>query len=127
MASPVKHTSDKASVSTMPDLSPLALHREGDHLKFVLRASAGILAQLPPDYEQLLAGRLAEVLAEQAPLTAEISLAGHPGISSRQLGSLIALGKVLRPRFGAIQMTDVSPAVRHLLEMTRTDRFFKLT
>ncbi|MCK4342925.1 MAG: STAS domain-containing protein [Phycisphaerae bacterium] len=114
-------------MASMPDLTPLALHREGNHLKFVLRTPKDILAQLPDNYEQILAQRLANLLADETPLTVEINLAGLAGISSRQLGSLIALERVLRPRFGAVLMTNVSPTIRHVLEVTRTERLFKLS
>lgn len=120
------NTRNKSAVAATPDLSPLALHRETNHLEFVLRGQQEIMVQLPADYEQVLAERLAEVLAEPEPLTAEINLHQVAGISSRQLGSLIALGKVLRPRFGRVRVTNVAPAVRHLMEMTRTDQLFQL-
>lgn len=118
--------SEKDILAAMPDLSPLIVERVGNHLKFSIRAQDDILLQLPADYEQLLARRLAELLDDEAPLTAEISLSGHIGLSSRQLGSLIALGKVLRGRFGQVPVTNAGPGVRHLLQMTRTDQLFKL-
>jgi hypothetical protein len=111
----------------MPDLTPLVVERTGDHLTFKLRDQEEILLQLPDDYEVVLAQRLAGLLSEEdASLTAEISLDGLIGISSRQLGSLIALGKVLRPRFGTVPVTHVSAGVRRLLALTRTDRLFAL-
>lgn len=113
-------------MSTVPDLTPLMLNRQRNHLEFALRDQTEIMPQLPEDYEQYLAERLAGILQEDAPLTAEMNLHGISAISSRQLGSLIALGKVLRSRFGKIAVTGVSPGVRHLLEMTRTDQLFEL-
>jgi anti-anti-sigma regulatory factor len=110
--------------AALPDLTPLALQREGHELEFTLRTQQDILAQLPDEYERLLAERLAGTLAEQAPLTARINLQNLSAVSSRQLGSLIALGKVLRPRFGKVLVVGVSPGIRHLLQMTRTDQFF---
>ncbi len=119
-------TLQEQAPDTMPDLAPLGLRRQGDHLEFFLRNQADILAQLPADYEQVLAHCLGETLAEPAKLTAEINLEDTPGISSRQLGALIALGKVLRTRFGNVPMTHVSAGVRYLLEMTRTAKLFQL-
>jgi anti-anti-sigma regulatory factor len=117
---------ENSSLSSIPDLSPLALHREGDHLRFAIRPQDEIMAQLPEDYEDILADRLSELLADEGGWTVELDLRDVPGLSSRQLGSLIALGKVLRPRFGAIPVTHVSPPVRHLLELTRTDQLFRM-
>jgi len=110
--------------TALPDLTPLALQRDGHQLEFTLRSPQDILAQLPDEYERLLTERLAGILAEEAPLTARINLENLAAVSSRQLGSLIALGKVLRPRFGKVLVTGVSPSIRHLLQMTRTDQLF---
>jgi anti-anti-sigma regulatory factor len=113
-------------LAAMPDLTPLALRREGNRLEFVLRTQDDILGQLPDDYEARLSRTLDEILAGADTPTATINLDDVPGLSSRQLGSLIALGKVLRPRFGTVPLVGVSPSVRHLLEMTRTNQLFQL-
>jgi len=111
-------------VLTVPDVSPLELQRTGDHLRFVLAAHSDMLAELPADYEQLLTSRLQQILTEPKPLTIEVSLEDRPGISSRQLGSLIALQKVQRPRFGRIPLTGVSEGLRHLLTRTHIAKLF---
>jgi anti-anti-sigma regulatory factor len=85
-----------------------------------------IMAELPADYEQLLKDRLQQVLADTGPLTVEVNLEGQAVISSRQLGSLIALQKVLRPRFGSIPLIGVSENIRHLLTRTHVDKLFDL-
>ena len=100
------------------------MQRSGNHLRFVLASHSDALAELPADYEQLLTVRLQEILAQPEPLTIEVDLAGRPGISSRQLGSLIALQKVLRPRFGRIPLTGLSESIRHLLARTHIDKLF---
>ncbi len=114
-------------MSTSPDLSPLALQRVGNRLRFTLAARGEELPELPANYEELLTTHLAHLLKDPAPYTAEVNLEGCPGISSRQLGSLIALQKILRPRFGRIPITGVSDSVRHLLELTRTDQLFDVS
>jgi anti-anti-sigma regulatory factor len=111
-------------VAPVPDVSPLELQRSGNHLRFVLAARSDALAELPADYEQLLTARLKEILAQPGPLTIAVDLAGRPGISSRQLGSLIALQKVLRGRFGRVPLTGLSEGVRHLLARTHVDQLF---
>jgi len=112
--------------TTLPDLTPLALRRAGNRLEFTLCPQTDILAQLPANYEEMLKERLADVLSGDAPLNLRIDLENVAAISSRQLGSLIALGKVLRPRFGKVLMVGVSPSVRHLLQMTRLDELFTI-
>ena len=109
-----------------PDLTPLELQRVGNHLRFVLKSQADILPELPADYEQLVAHRLGLILAEQAQFTAEIDLQNLAGLSSRQLGSLIALQKVLRQRLGNVPVKGVSSGVRHLMRVTHTDQLFGL-
>jgi hypothetical protein len=121
----VSHAPD-ATTDIMPDLAPLGMRRLGDHLEFYLRTQSDILAQLPADYEQVVGQALAATLTETASLTAEINLENVPGISSRQLGSLIALSKVLRPRFGNVPLTHMSGPVRYLFQMTRTAQLFDM-
>lgn len=113
-------------MAATPDVAPLEMLREGNHLRFVFAHQAGILSELPRDYEALLDERLNQVLAEPGPLTAEIDLRDIPGVSSRQLGSLIALQKVLRPRFGRLPITGLSEGVRRSLVTTRVDQLFAI-
>ena len=113
-------------MASEPDLSPLELQREGNHLRFCLAAAEQILPELPADYEQLLSVQLRDFLRGTAPMTAEVDLQNIAGISSRELGSLIALQKVLRPRFGRVPIRGVSDGVRHLLAMTHVDQLFQM-
>lgn len=110
----------------MPDLTPLGVRRDGGNLLFFLRSNEEILEQLPADYEVLLGSRLAAILADESAQAVSIDLESIPGITSRQLGALIALGRVLRPRFGVVPLRRVSPNVLHLLQLTKTDALFKL-
>ncbi len=110
-----------------PDLTPLAIQRTEDHLRFVLKPHQGdIIPELPDDYEEVLAERLSDLLADSTALSVEIDLRGVSGISSRELGSLIALHKVLRPHFSNVPVKGVSSGVRHLLALTRTDQLFSI-
>lgn len=113
-------------MATLPDISPLELQRSGNHLRFVLKPQDEILPELPADFEELLAHSLADVFEGAETVTAEIDLGQTPALSSRQLGSLIALRKVLRERFDRVPIHGVSGSVRHLLELTRTDQFFEV-
>lgn len=114
-------------VQSIPDLTPLGLRCQGNHLTFVLRRQEDILDELPADFEVVLADRLRGLLADEQPYTLEVDLESIAGLTSRQLGSLIALGKVLRARFGAIPMRGVSAGVRHLLDLTRTSALFDMS
>lgn len=122
----VARKTETTAVVPVPDLSPLEMEREGDHLRFGLKPQDDIIPELPSEFEQVLERRLAEILGSATQLTVEINLANAPAISSRQLGSLIALQKVLRRRFERIPVTGVSASVRHLLSLTRTDQLFDM-
>lgn len=113
-------------MARLVDLSPLELCKEGNKLRFSLKQPEELIVELPPDYETFLSKQLGEILADETQPEAEIDLGTLTAISSRQLGSLIALQKILRPQVGRIRLTGVSPAVRHLLELTRTDQLFEL-
>ncbi len=108
------------------NIPPLEFKREGDLLRFSLLRQDDILPELPPDYELELAEQLADLLAEGPTLSAEIDLRDVPAISSRELGSIIALQRVLRPAVGPVRVVGVSSGVRHLLKLTRTDQLFDL-
>lgn len=108
------------------DLSPLTAQCDGIVLRFVFTLQDEILPELPADYEAMLADRLVHVLADEALQAAEVDLEDRAGISSRELGALIALLHVLRPRFGTVRLVRVSPMVRNLLVLTHTDRLFVL-
>jgi anti-anti-sigma regulatory factor len=117
---------ERSKVMTANDLSPLALQRAGDCLRFTFAPQEEILPELPANYEEQLATRLRGLLAEPGQLSVEIDLQNLAALSSRQLGSLIALQKVLRARFGRVPMVNVSAGVRHLIELTRTGQLFDL-
>lgn len=107
-----------------PDLSPLELHREGSHLRFRFEQDADSLPELPADYENLVRRQLDELLKEDAEFSAEIDLSDQHGISSRQLGSIIALRKALQPRIEHITLRGANANIRQLLRMSRIDELF---
>lgn len=113
-------------MTALPEILPLQVSREGDHLRFSLASREEILPELPADYEQFLEERLAPLLVERHELRAGIDLEQHPGVSSRELGALITLQKVLRRHFETVPMTGVSDSVRHVLEVMGVGQLFDL-
>lgn len=108
------------------DLSPLQLERQGDCLHITLSPTGDMLPELPADYDRVLADQLHPLLsADLRRVLADLQNAA--AISSRQLGALIAVQRVLRPRFGALPLCGVSDGVRRLLALTRTDELFRLS
>ena len=113
-------------MDTAPDITPLALQREGNHLRFTFAPPEEILPELPADYERLLGEQLRTLLQDSAPLTAEVDLHDTPALSSRQLGALIALQRVLRRRFNRVRLTHVSDAIRQLLTKSRVNELYEI-
>ena len=119
-------TSDRAAMSQTPDLGPLTLTQERDRWRFTLTTPGEIMLELPSDYERFLTERLRPLLGPAAPPAIEMDLQGLPGISSRQLGLMLALQKSLADRCEKLCVTGLSEGVRRLLNLTRTEQFFEI-
>lgn len=105
------------------EVGPLRMSRESDGWRLYLSRSAELIAELPPNFERDVSARLHEALiASPAPVV--LDLQDATGLSSRELGVLLAVRKALQPQFERLPLRRVSPAVRRLLEMTHVDRFF---
>ena len=111
-------------MSEIVELGPLEMSREGDRCRFTLSAPHQMTLTLPKGYQQHLSQKLGDLLAEGAEISVTLDLEDLPGISSRQLGVMLALRKALRARSDRLPLSGVSPGVRRLLAVTRTDQFF---
>ncbi|MBU0638127.1 MAG: STAS domain-containing protein [Planctomycetes bacterium] len=111
-------------MSNTVDLGPLSLTDDGACCHFTFATPNDMLLELPPRYREELSAKLADVLPDSAERTYVLELGSLPGISSRQLGVMLTLHKVLRERIARLPLTEVSDAVRKLLKVTRTERFF---
>lgn len=122
-----KSTSEGVAMSPAPHLGPLTLTQEGDRWRFTLTTPSEMMLELPSDYEQFLSERLEPLLraAELPPI--EMDLRGLPAISSRQLGLMLALQRALADRCKKLCVTGLSDGVRRLLNLTRTEQFFKIS
>ena len=108
------------------DLGPLTLAAEKDCWRFTIAAPTEMTLDLPPDYEDFLRQKLEAFLQSSEQPTIEIDLQDLPAISSRHLGLMLALQKALTRRCERLRVTGVSPGVRRLLGLTRTDQFFDI-
>ena len=84
------------------------------------------MLELPPDYERFLVERLRPLLDPGKSPAVEIDLENLPGISSRQLGLMLALQKALADHYEKLCVTGLSDGVRRLLNLTRTEQFFEI-
>jgi anti-anti-sigma regulatory factor len=119
-------TSNRPAPGEDKDLGPLTLARDGDHWRFTITSPNEVMLELPPDYERFLTKALDRLERASREVQIEMDLGNLPGLSSRQLGLMLALQKALADHCERLPLTGVSPGVRQLLNITRTDRFFDL-
>ena len=106
------------------ELGPLTLAIDGTTWRFRLTNPTEMTMDLPPDYEELLRKKFRRFLGNSMPERLLMNLADIPAISSRHLGLLLALYKVLSEQDLKLTVSGVSPGVQRLLRLTRTEKFF---
>ena len=116
--------SQSANTPAVPDLGPLTLTLDPQRWSFKLSSPDEMTLELPPDYERFLTERLEPLFASEQNPQFELTLDDLPGLSSRQLGLMLALHKALADRCERLPLAGVSSGVRRLLNLTRTARFF---
>jgi anti-anti-sigma factor len=119
-------SSEHANPRQAHDLGPLTLAAKKNHWRFTLTAPTEMTLELPPDYEHFLHEKLEPFLRSSEQLKIEMDLQDLPAISSRHLGLMLALQKALVGQCDRLRITGVSPGVRRLLSLTRTNQFFDI-
>lgn len=111
----------------MPDqleLGPLRFEQAASEITVAFVDPDAPALDIPGDYEQTLRDHLGPFLAAQQPFI--LDLGELPAVSSRQLGLMLTLHKVIQPQYHRLQLRGTTPGVRHVLELTRTRQFFDL-
>lgn len=108
------------------EMGPFEVRREPARLIFTL-APADELTLAAAGADPTFADRLLRLHDDARPAEVLIDLENIPAISSRQLNSMLALHRALRPRHPKLHIANVSPTVRRLLEVSRTAQFFEFT
>lgn len=106
------------------ELGPLTLTLEGSRWGFSLTNPTEMTMDLPPDYEEFLRKKLRRHFQAGEPQEVAMNLEDLPAISSRHLGLLLSLQKVLSENALRLAVRGASPGVRRLLRLTRTEKFF---
>ncbi len=119
-------SSEQLNARETCDLGPLTLAIEGHDWRFTLTAPTEMTLELPPNYEHFLREKLEPFFESSAKPAIEMDLQNLPAISSRQLGLMIALQKNMSEHSQHLRMTGISPGVRRLLNLTRTEQFFEI-
>lgn len=117
-SSPDPHTPEDC------ELGPLTLSIDGPHWGFRLTNPTEMTMELPPDYEEFLRKKLRRHLPGDKPESLAMNLEEMPAISSRHLGLLLSLQKVVSEHALKLTLRGISPSVRRLLRLTRTEKFF---
>ncbi len=105
-------------------IGPLLLDVEAERATITLAEPSVVALEIPDSYESQLRNRLADLLEKN--IRFEMDLEQLPAISSRQLGLMLTIHKVIRDRQPTLRLRGVSDTVRHVLGMTRTQQFFEL-
>jgi anti-anti-sigma factor len=106
------------------DLGPLKMAVGDDTAVVWLADPQAIVLEISEQYEDELQRALKQVLDSGRAVV--LDLEDLPALSSRQLGLMLTLQKVVTPRQGKLPVWNVSPGVRRVLKMTRTGHFFAL-
>lgn len=104
----------------------MSIERAGDAFRLTLNPAPMPTDELPNDFQQSFAERLASVIGTQGPVEVYLDLQQIPAISSRQLGLMLSLKKALKGRCELVKVRGVRENVRRLLEITHTLQFFEL-
>ncbi len=107
----------------MIQVGPLEIKVDDTEIWVRFDDPVSVMLEIPPSFEEQLRDVAAEHRSAFQGKGMHMDLANLPAISSRQLGLILTVREVLKP-FGALQLHNVSHSVRHLLELTGTDRFF---
>lgn len=105
---------------------PIELRRADGEWRFSFADPGEKLLELPPNFEQDLTGRLAELGPAADGTRIVCDLGNAPALSSRHLGVLISLHKAVRAWTRKLRIVGSSPGVRHLFAVTRTGQFFEV-
>ncbi len=107
------------------EYGPLIAEREASGtLRFEFNPASPGLLELPADFMTRLAEQVAPLLAGRPRVI--LDMGGRVGISSRQLGAMIALRKAVGDVAERLPLRGVSEGVEKVLESTRTDKFFEI-
>jgi anti-anti-sigma factor len=112
-------------MSETANLGALALSKSAAGWTVRLAAPADVSLVVPPTFDRELSEKFREHLGPAAQLAIHFDLENLPGLSSRQLGLLIATQKAVRPWSARLALVGVHQTVRRLLELTQTSQFFE--
>ncbi len=107
----------------MLEVSPLQIELGDTEVWFRFSDPSSAMLEIPPSFEEQLRDIVDEHRLKLEGRSVHLELANIVAISSRQLGMILTVREVMKS-FGKLQLHNISGSVKHLLQLTGTDRFF---
>ena len=107
------------------EVGPLQIKVDGDDIWFQFNDPVSMMLEIPPSFEEQLRDVVDDNRASFEGKRVNMELANLPVISSRQLGMILTVREIMKP-IGQLQLHNMSGSVKHLLQLTGTDRFFDI-
>jgi len=111
-------------VTHSTEIGPLTIRLDGDTWRITLTTPDEVTLELPPGYDLTIRRALDSTIPDR-PVDIVFDLDSRPGISSRQLGLMLALRKAVAFRGDRLRIVGATEPVRELLRVTRTEQFFE--
>ncbi len=107
------------------EVSPLQIEIGDTEIWFRFGDLSAAMLEIPPAFENQLRDVIDghRLIFEGRSL--HLELGNIAAISSRQLGMILTVREVMKS-FGKLQLHNISGSVKHLLQLTGTDRFFDM-
>jgi anti-anti-sigma regulatory factor len=107
------------------EVSPLQIELGGTEVWFRFSDPAAAMLEIPPAFEEQLRDIVDNHRLDLEGRSMHLELGNIAAISSRQLGMILTVREVMKS-FGKLQLHNISGSVKHLLQLTGTDRFFDM-
>lgn len=111
-------------MNTPTEIGPLTIRLDGDTWRITLTTPDEVTLELPPNYDKTIRDALDSVIRDR-PVDIVFDLGSLPGISSRQLGLMLALRKAVAYRGDRLRVAGATDPVKELLRVTHTEQFFE--
>ncbi len=107
------------------EISPLQIEFGDTEVWFRFGDPSVSMLEIPPAFEEQLRDVIDDNRLNLEGRSVHLELENIAAISSRQLGMILTIREVMKS-FGKLQLHNISGSVKHLLQLTGTDRFFDM-
>lgn len=107
------------------EVNPLQIELGDTEIWFRFGDPSAAMLEIPPAFENQLRDVVDDNRLDFEGRSVHLELGNIAAISSRQLGMILTVREVMKS-FGKLQLHNISGSVKHLLQLTGTDRFFDM-